>query len=164
MFCPSCQLAVPGAPRSCPACGGSLRDVSPVDAVELVEAGGASAESSGSETGVTLVATREIAPLADPPALPALVRLRELPALAWRQPVVRAAVRTGASTLALSLALRAARALVSARSSSVALPRGAAPTLAEMLQPRGAVRDLPPGESQVEIVETFVYVRRVVRR
>ena len=83
-------------------------------------------------------------------------------ALAWRQPVVRAAVRTGASAVALSVALRMAGRLVTSRNLRRAATASAAPDLVDLLRP-GKQRTLRRGRS-VEVSETFIYMRRITRR
>jgi hypothetical protein len=163
MFCPECQLVVGEESAACPACGGLLRDVQRADAVEAVEAMAlltAPTESAAdSSRAMVQVPVRS--------ALPALSRmagLAGLPALAWRQPAVRAAVRTGASVLVLSLAVRAARAVIQSRRPPQAVAEGMLPLLSDLMQRRDgesrAARDGQP----VAVVETFIYVRRVVRR
>jgi hypothetical protein len=147
----------------CPVCGGTLRDVSASDAVELVEA---TASLGGGEPAANehVDATRAVVRVPQRPLPASLGRLSALPALAWQQPAVRAAVRTGASALALSLAIRAARAMVSGRRTSAAMTQGPLPALADLFQSQPATRRTSGPAARVEIVETFIYVRRIVRR
>jgi hypothetical protein len=80
-----------------------------------------------------------------------------LPAQLWRQPAVRAAVRTGATAIALSLTLRLARGWL-AHSPARGVPRRFAPALSRRLAEVAAPRS---GASGVETVETWVHVRQV---
>lgn len=168
MFCPSCQLVVAEAPEACPACGGGLRDVGAADAVELVEATAsfASADTgAGASThaGTAGSETRAVARLPRRET-PALARLAELPALAWRQPAVRSAVRTGAGALALSLMVHAARTLITSRRARGQVTEGMVPAVLRALQPQTqGQRGDDRGQAAV-IVETIIYVRQTVRR
>jgi hypothetical protein len=174
MFCPSCQLVVQGDAGSpvevaapCPVCGGTLRDISAADAVEMVEATASLGGAGEPAADGAADASRAVVRVPERPLPLSLSRLSALPALAWRQPVVRAAVRTGASALALSLAVRAARAIVVGRRARATMTDTVLPTVAELLQsPRSTPTARPTSglAPRVEIVETFIYVRRIVRR
>jgi hypothetical protein len=165
MFCPSCQLVVRGEVAApCPVCGGTLRDINVSDAVELVEATASLGGIGDPGADGTVDATRAVVRSSPRPLPVALSRLSALPAVAWRQPVVRAAVRTGASALALSLAARAARAVVSGRRASAQLPQATLPSVFDLLQSPSAPRRMSGPAPRVEVIETFVYVRRVIRR
>lgn len=90
-----------------------------------------------------------------------LAALAHAGAVAWRQPAVRAAVRTGATAVALSVALRMAGRLVMSRSARQLAAQAALPGLAELLEP-GDQRVARRGRG--EVTETFIYIRRVTRR
>lgn len=98
--------------------------------------------------------------------MPLVRRLPELTALAWRQPAVRAAVKTGASTLVLSLALNVARRTLAARAG-----RADSPSLPSLLleglgkgerQPARHIR--PSADRDILVEEVIIYARRVTRR
>jgi hypothetical protein len=105
------------------------------------------------------------------PAHPTLAALSRLPALAWRQPAVRAAVRTGASALALSLALRLAGRWATGRGArqavrtSALLPLGdiAGDMVSEGLDRSERRRVARRHRRRAHVTETFVYMRRTVR-
>ena len=90
-----------------------------------------------------------------------LAALSHAGALAWRQPVVRSAVRTGASAVALSVALRVAGRLVTSRNARRVATSAALPALTELLEP--GERPIRRRGRGVEISETFIYVRRITR-
>jgi hypothetical protein len=169
MFCPSCQLVVAEAPEACPACGGALRDVGAADTVELVEAT-ASIAGTDTDSGASTHAgtagsnTRAVARLPRPGAVPALARLAELPALAWRQPAVRSAVRTGAGALALSLVVHAARTAISSRRARGRVTEGVVPAVLRALHPQTPGRSAEERDQAAVDFETFIYVRQTVRR
>jgi hypothetical protein len=168
MFCPSCQLVVAEAPETCPACGGALRNIGAADAVELVEATalivGADADSGASaQAGTTGSDTRAVARLPRQ-EVPALARLAELPALAWRQPAVRSAVRTGAGALALSLMVHAARTVITSRRARGQVTEGMVPAVLRALQPQPPSQHGDDRGQAAVVVETFIYVRQTVRR
>lgn len=175
MYCPTCQLALVETVEACPTCGDSLRPLAASDVVRSVE-GMAHSEilpPSSDETPFDGEATSDGVSL-----LPVvsrrgetrmLTRLPELTALVWREPRVRAAVKTGAGAIALSLAMRAAgRMLTDRRSRPVAL-RAATSLLGERLRPQRRRASGPSSTSGeiFEIMETYIsvrHVRRVVRR
>ncbi|MDE3229420.1 MAG: zinc ribbon domain-containing protein [Chloroflexota bacterium] len=115
---------------------------------------------------------------ADAPAPPAtvapvetspLAALPRLAALAWRQPAVRSAVKTGASAVALSLVWRlAGAALTRGRAQRLLLPPADSESLAPMVG--DLLREATPGKRlrrrgrRGEIVEETVYIRRIFRR
>lgn len=142
-----------------------MREVAAGDAVEVVEA---TAEvGSGEPALMGTEASSEVNALtvSEPSSrftLPVPVRLAELSVAAWRQPAVRAAVKTGASALALSLAMRAARRALIRPTARRAVTRAVLPALTDLLQPE--VPNERDHERGAVVVETFVYMRRVVRR
>lgn len=169
MFCPTCQTVLREAPELCPACGETMRPIAASDAVEVVEgtaeSGVYTAVRLDEVSGIDDVPAQSFALVAPSrqPALPVLARLPELTAQVWRQPAVRAAVKTGASAIALSLAVRAARVALSGRGPRRALTSTALPALSDLLAPRESA--LPSQRAQYgEVVETYIYMRRVIRR
>lgn len=163
MFCPTCQTVVRTSSGPCPTCGGTMREIAAGDAVEVVETTAEVRPEAVIQTTRALppeTETLSVAASHASAALPVQVRLAELSLAAWRRPFVRAAVKTGASALALSLAMRATRhALIRPAVRRVAL-RSAPAALKSVLEAD------PPADSERDaaVIETFVYVRRVVRR
>jgi hypothetical protein len=139
-----------------------MRPLEASDAIEVVEGTVVAEEAvelagTSSGTGTALAVIPERARGA-----PALRRLSGVPALLWRQPGVRAAVKTGAGTVMLTLALRAAR-QVAARRSLYGASGSMLPTLADLLRgPEEARRR--QGTRTAQVTETFIYIRRVTRR
>jgi hypothetical protein len=186
MLCPTCQTVALTTLERCPSCGQELRRVVPEGALTSVAAvvppcpgdnhSTATVPSAAAESPIvgTFAGLRERPELAlivaEPVArrLPLLARVPELPALAWRQPVVRAVVKTGAGALVLSLAVRAARQALAGRGrAGVSPPHDALPRLlAELLPPEEparrhtSVRRAPAAE----VTEVLLYARRVARR
>ena len=160
MFCPACQtvtrLAVisPDTDPVCPTCGVALRPVTERDAVEVVEVN--DGKAAPDQRALASLAPRHAAPSA-------LALLPTLAVQAWRQPIVRGAITTGASAVALSLAARIAqRALLdraSRRALAAPLSATATPALRELLRPRRARR----GAGRGEVTETLIVVQRAWR-
>lgn len=165
MICQTCQTAVEDATALCPQCGERLARPA-ADAM-------ASATMDEVMDGVTVVdgvvesASYALTRREEPPRS-LLAALPRVTALAWRQPVVRAAVRTGASAVALSVATRlASRWLLGRRSpgarSLAELPLSAltdslTDSLTRGSEPRGLRRSR---RGRVIVSETFIYTRRV---
>lgn len=172
MLCPTCQTVVPDGSGFCPACGAALRDMTSMDEIqgeiEVVEvtaeimpetpAAEAGAGAAPMGDGITTALTLR-GPAGE--AAPAVVRARELALAAWRQPAVRAAVKTGASAVALSLAMRAARQALASPRPRRTVTRSVLPTLTDLFQPEAQGS---ANEGEYEVVETIFYMRRVVRR
>lgn len=97
------------------------------------------------------------------PTRSALARISQAGAWAWRQPAVRSAVRTGASAVALSMALRIAGRLVTSRNARQLATQAALPGLRELLE-SSAERQAAYHGREAEVTETFIYVRRITRR
>jgi hypothetical protein len=96
-------------------------------------------------------------------------RLASLAAVAWRQPVVRSAVTTGASAMALSLVWRVAGAALSGGKARRALlseltHEGVAPAVNDLLRGAAPGKRLRRRGRRGEIVEEVVYIRRIFRR
>lgn len=98
---------------------------------------------------------------------PVFSALAGLPAAAWRRPVVRAAIRTGASAVALSVATRFATRWVRSR-----VARGAAldaglraasgvPMLGSLLEQTPQLPQRRRGRHTTVITEAFIYARRI---
>lgn len=164
MYCPTCQMAVRDSHDYCPTCGGTMRDVAATDDIEVVEVTAeVMPETPMTSTGEPATNGDIIRTLAVRRAsgelTPAFSRAREVALAAWRQPAVRAAVRTGASAVALSLAVRLARQAIASPRARGTVTRTALPALSEFFRPE---TEGPSGD--YEVVETIFYMRRVVRR
>ncbi|HEV2404207.1 MAG TPA: hypothetical protein VGR88_02075, partial [Ktedonobacterales bacterium] len=94
-----------------------------------------------------------------------LARLPRLTVVAWSQPKVRAAMKTGASALALTLAMRAAGRMLTDRRSRGGASRAVGSLLGEALRPTRPTRasDSASHGEMVEILETYISVRTVRR-
>ena len=168
MVCPTCLTDLREAPSRCSVCGTDLAtaEATPPLMEGIVEGvvreaplDGEHLESTAAVHTLTVVrpAERQVS---------LLQRAALLPALAWQQPAVRAAVKTGASAVALSLAARAARQWL--RPTVIPRPslsESALPALMDALRERDLARrpDGPRDQGAV-VSETFVYIRRVIRR
>lgn len=165
MFCPTCQMVVPDGPGVCPACGDTLRDLAATDEIEVVEVTAelmpdvATVPPDGSAIPDAIPATALAVRPAAAELSPALTRAGQLAIAAWRQPAVRAAVKTGASAVALSLAFRAARQALASPSARRAVARDALPSLSDLFHTGNE-----PPDGRYVVVETYIYMRRVVRR
>ncbi len=84
-------------------------------------------------------------------------------ALAWRQPAVRAAVRTGASAIAFSVALQVAGRLVAGRNARHAVTQAALPGLMDLLKPGERHAPRPRRRRGVEVTETVIFMQRTTR-
>lgn len=97
----------------------------------------------------------------------ALARLPQLAAMAWRQPVVRRAVTTGASAVALSVVWRIAGAALTGRRASrafLAESDGVAPLVGDVLRGAGLGKRLTRRGRRGSVIEETLYIRRIVRR
>lgn len=153
MFCPACQVLAEEVAEFCPACGAPLRPVAADDAVRLVEG----SARSGASRAVEPVAVPEIRAGASL----ALARVSARAAVLWQQPAVRAAARTGASAMALSLALRLAKSLLVSRGGATA--PSIVPALGDLLRTREPLAMPSRRGEPGEVLEMFVYMRRTVR-
>jgi hypothetical protein len=170
MKCAFCQHELRAGEPMCPACGRPTRDAEAPAEVRIVEG---SIEPSG-EVQLAYMPSRAVpasgenrALVPTAPVQSALAALAHLPRLAWQQPVVRSAVTTGASAVALTVALRLAGRLVASQGGRRAASRVASdtllPALAEMLQ-RGAREPITVRRGRAgEVTETFIYMRRTYR-
>ena len=175
MYCPTCQVVLAEVAEACPTCGESLRPVALSDAVRSVEGsaqietifatpGAAPMPGDARATGAELLPA-----LRERPETRAIARLPRLTLVAWRQPRVRAAMKTGASALALTLAMRAAGRMLTDRRTRAGATRAVGSLLGEALRQAHPTRagDYAPHGEIVEIVETYIsvrHVRRVARR
>jgi hypothetical protein len=172
---PTCVLcgasATPDA-NYCMACGEPLQPLRArrgrrsLTRVRIVEAD-AVATSEQSQPGETTLATLA-APGEQSGAL--TTRLATLATAAWRQPVVRSAVTTGASAVALSLVWRVAGAALSGGKARRALlptlteGESLAPMVGDLLRGATPGKRLRRRGRHGEIVEEVVYIRRILRR
>ena len=166
MYCPTCGVVVRNSSGLCPTCGATLT-AAPEDMREVVEVIGEVMPDTPPEDATDSEATRVYVPSAaltvrrgSSELVPPLARAGQLAQAAWRQPAVRAAVKTSVSALALSLAMRAARqALTGPHAIHRDAARGMLPSLADIFASERGDRD-----GEYEVVETVFYMRRVVRR
>jgi hypothetical protein len=138
------------------------------DVVEVVESSTAFAESAA--PGATGEATLTIRAARDADLVvqgkqqgTLLARIPELSLLAWQQPAVRSAVKTGAGAIMLSLAMRVARQWLLEPSRRRAMTDSLVPTPGELLRPAAREQRRWPRRG-MEVTETFIYVRRTLRR
>ena len=165
---PTCALcgasAAPDA-NYCTACGEPLQSLQPVQPLRA-------RPGRRSLMRVRIVEADVVATSAQPqPAETALAtRLATLATAAWRQPVVRSAVTTGASAVALSLVWRVAGAALSGGKARRALlpslteGESVAPMVGDLLRGATPGKRLRRRGRRGEIVEEVVYIRRIFRR
>ncbi|HET9110104.1 MAG TPA: zinc ribbon domain-containing protein [Ktedonobacterales bacterium] len=164
-MCPLCGANTTPDANYCVACGQplqprpALRSLGPVRIVEA-EAPDASDSSASAEMALATRGEHSSA-LAG--------RIASLAAVAWRQPVVRSAVTTGASAVALSLVWRVAGAALTGGKARRALLSELAdgslsPVAGELLRGAAPGKRLRRRGRRGEIVEEVVYIRRVFRR
>ncbi|MGZ3582131.1 MAG: hypothetical protein ACXWP6_05240 [Ktedonobacterales bacterium] len=168
MFCPTCQTVMRVNGARCPTCGDGIHPIQTTDVVEVVESSAAYAEGEvPNANGDAAIAITEAVDSTLVPSgkkqLSLLARLPELSVLAWQQPTVRSAVKTGAGAIMLSLAMRAARQWLSAPRNRRAVTDSLGSALGELLRPAEGEQRPWPGNG-VEVTETLIYVRRYVRR
>lgn len=176
MYCPTCQLALVETVELCPTCGDPARLLTAGDIVRSVE-GIAQSESIAATPNEGLLAdgappqSASLLPVVSRPGeTRALAPLPQLTALVWREPRVRAAVRTGAGAIALSLVMRAAGRMLSDRRSRGVATRAATSLLSDRLRPparRASGSSSTDAGEIFEVMETYIsvrHVRRVVRR
>ncbi len=167
-MCPSCGANTTPDANYCVACGQplqssharpALRSLAPVRIVEAE----APETPDSSESAEMALATRgeHSSALAG--------RIASLAAVVWRQPVVRSAVTTGASAVALSLVWRVAGAALTGGKARRALLNeladgGVSPMVGELLRGAASGKRLRRRGRRGEIIEEVVYIRRVFRR
>jgi hypothetical protein len=172
MVCPACLSDLREAPGRCPICGADLAraDAAPppasVDRVDRIVEGEvceATPDGERLESAAAVHTLTVVRPVEQQVSL--IQRAAQLPALAWQRPAVRAAVKTGASAVALSLAARAVRQWLRPGAARRTVPTSALSTLMDALRERDLTRDNgSPHDQGVVVSETFVYIRRVIRR
>lgn len=169
MECPTCLTDLREAPGRCPVCGADLARMDATVSLPIAEGvvegvvreaapDGERLESTAAVHTLTVVrpAERQVS---------LLQRAAQLPALAWQRPAVRAAVKTGASAVVLSLAARAARQWLRPSIPRRSVPASALPALVDALRERDPANHASdPYDQGVVVSETFVYIRRVIRR
>ena len=164
MECPACLTDLREALSRCPVCGADLTHADAA-APSIVEGEVREAAPDGErlESAAAVHTLTVVRPAEQQVTL--LQRAAQLPARAWQRPVVRAAVKTGASAVALSLAARAARQWLRPSTPRRSVPASALPTLMDALRERDLARRADDTRDQgVVVSETFVYIRRVIRR
>ncbi|HEX8033037.1 MAG TPA: hypothetical protein VF510_04285, partial [Ktedonobacterales bacterium] len=104
MFCPICQTVMRVNGARCPTCGDAIHRIQSTDVVEVVESSAAYAE--GEAPGANGDAAFAITGAMETTLVPSgkkqislLTRIPELSLLAWQQPAVRSAVKTGAGAI-----------------------------------------------------------------
>lgn len=178
MYCSACLTEYPLSYAWCPRCGASLAATPPParDSADNVIEGtiveyGASGDGLPADGADTVgdedrpimaqTATPSTSLIVARPALPSL------PARLWRQPAVRAVARASAGALALTLGMRVLRGALMRPHVTSQLAGSALPALRQMFDARSPARRpvLPAtGDDNADVVETFIYIRRVVRR
>lgn len=170
LYCPTCGASAAPDANYCIACGQPLqplhgrpsrRSLAPV---RIIEAESQTEPDAPEEPQPETALATQAEPAEEPRALAALPRLA---ALAWRQPVVRSAVTTGASAVALSLVWRVAGAALSGgKARRMLLPEGEsmAPLVGDLLRGATPSKRLRRRGRRGEIVEEVVYIRRIFRR
>jgi hypothetical protein len=180
MYCPTCQTAVAAGDeradeQRCAICGAEMQAETAEDAVETI--GNAVVRVEGAPEHHWICGY--LPEYAQKPPMAVILRRRKqevvtkfervaaLPALAWRQPAVRAAVKTGAGAVALSLAAHAARRCLEGSHWGHASGEGLLPALVDALgsqERRPRMRSERGPDEGALVVETFIYARRVIRR
>lgn len=168
MFCPTCQMVMRVNGARCPTCGDGIHPIQATDIVEVDENSAAYVEGEIPDANEdAAVAITEAVDITLVPSgkkqISLLARLPELSVLAWQQPAVRSAVKTGAGAIMLSLAMRAARQWLLELGNRRTLTDSLGPTLRELLRPAEGDQRPWPGHG-VEVTEAFIYVRRTFRR
>ena len=172
MVCPICEAEDLSVRESCPWCGAPLQPARGARNVGVVEG-----------TAQRGPVSAELPPLPEAEAMPihsdgldgtarrdtrgtSLVPARpSLPAVLWRQPAVRAVARAGAGAVALTLGMRLLRAWLVRTRTAQSLASSALPTVTELLR-RNERPAQGPGERVergTEVVEAFIFMRRVIR-
>ncbi len=162
--------------QTCPACGHPTSSVEAMGGESLAgETRIVESSADGQELRVSYMPARvahreQRAFMPAKPQYPALAALAQLPALAWRQPVVRSAAKTGVSAVALSVALRVAGRVLASRGARIAASESLLPTLADLIAPsesdaRPVRRTRRVRRARGEPVsEVFIYMRRTIVR
>lgn len=168
MFCPTCQTVMRVDGALCPTCGDATHPIQATDVVEVVESSAAYTEGAApdmnGDVAITITKARDTALVpSEKKPIALLARLPELSMLAWQQPAVRSAVKTGAGAILLSLAMRAARQWLLEPRHRRAVTDSLGPALGELLRPAEGEQRRQRGRG-VEVTETFIYVRRTFRR
>lgn len=168
MFCPTCQTVMRIDGALCPTCGDAIHPILATDVVESVEGSAAFADGEAPDMhGDTTIAIREAMGThlvaQDKEQVSLLARIPELSLIAWQQPAVRSAVKTGAGAIMLSLAMRAARQWLLEPRRQKAVTDSLMPALGDLLRPGERIQRRGPGRG-AEVTETFIYVRRTLRQ
>lgn len=180
MICFACRVEYPTSYAWCPRCGASLATIPPVawdDANEVIEGTiieyAATGDGPQAENMEMEVASDEGLPTIAHEATPstslvvARPALPSLPVRLWRQPAVRAVAQASAGALALTLGMRLLRGALTRPRATGQFASSALPVLRQMFDSRAPIsRSSLPATSDdaAEIVETFIYMRRIVRR
>jgi hypothetical protein len=174
MLCPICDADAGSARESCLRCGAPLGHPQATRQVLGVVDSTAARGPVRAELPLVLEAEGSEGMAAPPDALAGETRRRTslvvmgpaLPAVVWRQPAVRTLVQAGAGAVAMTLGMRLLRAWLARPRATRALASSALPVVAELLRQRDRP-SLVPGERAepgAEVVETVIFMRRVIRR
>jgi hypothetical protein len=171
--CPVCEAETPAGLEMCPRCGarvGSFSDQEDPGVVEgTAERGPISAElplPDEAEVPAGAAGPDRAGAAAQHPNASLVLARPSLPAVIWQQPAVRAVAQAGAGAVALTIGMRLLRAWLSRPSAPRRLVSSALPLVADVLE-QGDRPTLPQAgrvERGTEVVETFVYMHRVIRR
>ncbi len=169
MVCPICEAEGLSVREPCPRCGAPLQPARSVGVVEgTAQRGPVSAElpplpeaeeMPAYSNGLDGTARHDTGGTSLVPARPSL------PAVLWRQPAVRAVARAGAGAVALTLGLRLLRVWLARTRTAQSLASSALPAVTELLRQNERPTQGPGErvERGSEMVETFIFMRRVIR-
>lgn len=170
MVCPVCEAEDLSVRESCPRCGAPLQPARSVGVVEgTAQRGPVSAELPplpDAEEMPAYSAGLDSAARRDTGGTSLVLARPSLPAVLWQQPAVRAVARAGAGAVALTLGMRLLRAWLVRTRTAQSLASTALPTVTELLR-RNERPIQGPGERVergTEMVETFIFMRRVIHR
>jgi hypothetical protein len=166
MVCPVCEADAVPVKDVCPHCGAALPMALNGEVRGIVEG---TAQRGPISAELPLLAEGEGEGAAGPArahATSLTVTRPALPAVLWQQPAVRAVAQAGAGAVALTLGLRLLRAWLARPRAAHQVVSSALPLMAELIEQGGRAGEPPTrrGERGTEMVETVIYVQRVMRR
>ncbi len=173
MTCPVCEADNLLIAETCPQCGARVHSAPRADSTRVVEGtaqrGPVSeelplAEGAAETIGDAGPASDEAGQVNSDTSL--VVARPSLPAVLWQQPAVRAVAQAGVGAVALTLGMRLLRSWLARPQASRQLVTTALPMVADLLEQGKHVTSpaSPQTERGTEIVETFIYMQRVIRR
>lgn len=169
MFCAFCHRLLREAEIHCPACGHPVMWPARSAQSQVVEGTlerGAISEATQPDdaTDPRLASSLPLLDPRTPLVHPVLGTVGRLPALAWRRPEVRAAVRTGATAVLLSMTMRMVGRWLARRSAPPVPTSDLTRAMTDLL---GGEQPLPPAETRRrrrDVSETFIFIRRATHR